>query len=310
MSAKPKIVVICGGTSAERAVSIGSGIASAQALSSVYEVDRIELDGDALPDTLDREAHIVFSTLHGTFGEDGGFQTLLDEAGIEYAGCDRACSALTFDKGLTKKALAEAGLPVADQMEFNKAAIPEVRAVFERLGPAVVLKPVRQGSSVGLGFARSETELDVLFSRLEFDDWMLEPLIVGKEISVGVLDGEAMEIVEIRPKSGQFDYASKYTNGLTEYIVPAPFSESLEESIKSIVRRTYVACECRDYARVDLMLNENDDPYVLEVNTLPGMKETSLLPMSAGAAGINFEELLKRLVAPAFLRFQSKYSIC
>lgn len=310
MSIEPKIAVICGGVSTEREVSIGSGIATAEAFASLYDVERIELDKESLPDSLDRETHIVFSTLHGTFGEDGGFQSLLDAAGIEYAGCGRECSAMTFDKVKTKAALALAGVPVTDQIAFSKNAIPDVQSVFEALGPAVVLKPVSQGSSIGLGFARSESELELLFARLEFDEWMLEPLIVGKEISVGVLGGEAMEIVEIRPKSGLFDYASKYTKGMTEYIVPAPLSRSLENSIKSLAARTYEACGCRDYARVDFMLDGNDNPFVLEVNTLPGMKATSLLPMSAGAAGINFETLLKRLVAPAFLRFQSKYSIC
>jgi len=306
----PKIAVVCGGTSEEREVSMGSGIATAEAFSALFDVERMELDADALPTGLDADQHIVFSTLHGTFGEDGGFQSLMDEAGIEYAGCGRECSALTFDKVRTKAAVAVAGLPVTDQITFSRSAIPDVESVFERLGPSVVLKPVCQGSSIGLGFANNTAELEALLARLEFEDWMLEPLIVGKEISVGVLDGEVMEIVEIRPKSGQFDYESKYTKDMTEYIAPAPFSESLEALIKSLAMRTYVACKCRDYARVDFMLDEQNNPFVLEVNTLPGMKATSLLPMSAGAAGINFEELLKRLVAPAFLRFQSKYSIC
>ncbi len=310
MSRIPKIAVVCGGTSAEREISIGSGFATVEAFSALYDVERIELNADTLPVGLDADQHIVFSTLHGTFGEDGGFQSLLDEAGIEYAGCDRKCSELTFDKVKTKAAVTEVGVPVTDQIAFSRMAIPDVDSVFEWLGPSVVLKPVCQGSSIGLGFANSAAELEVLLARLEFDDWMLEPLIVGKEISVGVLEGKAMEIVEIRPKSGQFDYESKYTKGMTEYIAPAPFSESHAALIKSLAVRTYEACGCRDYARVDFMLDEQNSPFLLEVNTLPGMKATSLLPMSAGAAGINFEELLKRLVAPAFLRFQSKYSIC
>jgi D-alanine-D-alanine ligase len=169
---------------------------------------------------------------------------------------------------------------------------------------------VKQGSSIGLGFANSVEELESLLSNLKFDDWMLETMIVGKELSVGVLDGKATEIVEIRPKSGQYDYASKYTKGLTEFVVPAPLPGELEREIKGIVERTFEACGCRDYARVDLMLSQSDHPFVLEVNTLPGMKETSLLPMSAAAAGINFKALLKKLVEPAFLRFYSKYSVC
>lgn len=310
MNKEPVIAVVCGGTSAEREVSLGSGLAVAQAFESLYEVERIELSEESLPRQLDKKRHVVFSTLHGTFGEDGVFQSLLEAAGIEYAGCDVLSSQLTFDKVKTKSALRGAGVPVAEQVAFHRHSPPNPFEVIEKLGPAVVLKPVRQGSSIGLGFANSVQELESLLSDLEFDDWMLETMIVGKELSVGVLDGKATEIVEIRPKSGQYDYASKYTKGLTEFIAPAALPKKLECEIKEIVERTFEACGCRDYARVDLMLSQSDCPFVLEVNTLPGMKETSLLPMSAAAAGINFKALLKKLVEPAFLRFHSKYSVC
>ncbi len=310
MSNEPIVAVVCGGTSREREISLDSGAAATEAFAAIYEVERFELDQEALPESLDRERHVVFSTLHGTFGEDGKFQSLMDEAGVEYAGCGKACSELTFDKVRTKEVLSRAGLPVADQIVFSRGSLPDVAEVFERLGPSIVLKPVNQGSSVGLGFAQSESELESLFAALEFDNWMLETLIVGKEISVGVVDGEVMEIVEIRPHSGTFDYASKYTKGMTEYIAPAPYPKTLEKIVKEVVKKTYFSCDCRDYARVDLMLDERDKPFVLEVNTLPGMKATSLLPMSAGAAGLSFEELLNKLVEPAFLRFKNKYSIC
>ena len=310
MSEAPRIAVVCGGVSEERAVSIGSGQASARALSLNYEVDLVELNEEALPLALDPERHVVFSTLHGSFGEDGAFQALLDEAGIEYAGCDRASSALTFDKAKTKAVLADADVPVANQIEFVRSRIPEPTDVFDRLGPAVVLKPICQGSSVGLGFASSVDELMALFGDLKFERWMIEPLIVGMETSVGVLEGSALEIVEIRPKSGKFDYESKYTSGMTDYVVPAPLSISDEKKVKLLAEEAFAACGCRDYARVDFMIDQKGLPYVLEINTLPGMKDTSLLPMSAGAMGIDFPSLLKKLVAPAILRFQNRYSIC
>ncbi len=310
MTDLPVIAVVCGGTSPERAVSLGSGKAVAEAMDGLFPVERFELDAEALPAGLESRRHVVLSTLHGSFGEDGGFQAILDEAGIEYAGCDQKCSALTFDKALTKSVLSEAGIPVADQIIFDRTAPPSVSEVVERLGQQVVLKPVRQGSSIGLAFARSESEIATLFDDLKFDDWMLETLIVGRELSLGVIEGEVMEIVEISPKSGQFDYASKYTKGMTEYEAPARLSAELEREIKAIAAATYNACGCRDYARVDVMLDGEGRPYVLEVNTLPGMKETSLMPMSAGAAGLSFKALLKKLVEPAILRFRSKYSIC
>lgn len=308
MNREPIVAVVCGGTSAEREVSLGSGLAVAEAFESLYEVKRFELSEESLPLQLDKKRHVVFSTLHGTFGEDGAFQTLMEKEGIEYAGCDAQSSQLTFDKVNTKAVLRDEGVPVADQIAFHRSAPPDPAEAIEKLGSAVVLKPVRQGSSIGLAFANSARELELLLSNLEFDDWMLETMVVGKELSVGVLDGKATEIVEIRPKSGQYDYTSKYTKGMTEFLAPAPLSRELELKIKEVVERTFQACGCRDYARVDLMLSQSDSPFVLEVNTLPGMKETSLLPMSAAAAGINFKALLKKLVEPAFLRFHSKYS--
>jgi len=306
---QPRIAVVCGGVSEERSVSIGSGKASAKALSDNFEVDLVELTKEALPESLDPKRHVVFSTLHGTFGEDGAFQSILDDAGIEYAGCDRASSALTFDKAKTKEALAAADVPVADQIVFSKDRIPSPQAVFDQLGQSVVLKPICQGSSVGLGFASSRDELEALFANLEFDLWMIEPLIVGKEVSIGVVEGKAFEIVEIRPKSGKFDYESKYTQGLTDYLAPAPLPGSVEKIVKMLAERAYSACGCRDYARVDFMIDEKGCPFVLEINALPGMKGTSLLPMSAGAMGIDFSTLLKKLVAPAIFRFQNRYSI-
>lgn len=310
MKESPRIAVVCGGVSQERSVSIGSGKASARGLAQHFKVDFVELSEEALPPILAPERHVVFSTLHGSFGEDGGFQEMLDEAGFEYAGCDRASSALTFDKARTKDALAVAGVPVAAQIEFDRSAVPDPQSVLDRLGPAVALKPICQGSSIGLSFATNLRELEEALSDLPFERWMIEPLIVGKEVSVGVLEGEPLEIVEIRPKSGKFDYESKYTSGLTDYIVPAPLSKDLEKKVKSIAADAFLACGCRDYGRVDFMIDEEDNPFVLELNTLPGMKDTSLLPMSAGACGINFESLLKKLVAPAIMRFQNRYSIC
>jgi len=310
MKNEPVVAVVCGGVSAEREVSLGSGRAVAEAFRSLFAVERFELNDASVPPQLDKTRHVVFSTLHGTFGEDGAFQALLETEGIEYAGCDRASSELTFDKVKTKAALREAGIPVADQIAFRRDSPPDAEGVMVKLGPQVVLKPVRQGSSIGLGFANSAAELEQLLGDLPFEHWMIERRILGKELSVGVLGGKATEIVEIRPKTGQYDYESKYTKGMTDFLAPAPIATPLETEIKGIVEKAFQACGCRDYARVDLMLSQEGEPFVLEVNTLPGMKETSLLPLSAAAAGINFKALLKKLVEPAFLRFHAKYSIC
>lgn len=310
MNGDPTIAVVCGGISKERSVSLGSGQAVYSCLSESGPVELIELQEAKLPGELDPRRQIVFSTLHGTFGEDGGFQELLETAGIEYAGCDSESSRLTFDKSQTKKTLRRSGIPVLPEILFDRATPPDPGQAFEILGGSVVLKPVKEGSSLGLEFADSPAELEPLLRDLAFDAWMLEKRVVGREVSVGVIGGEAQGIVEIRPKSGRYDFESKYTKGKTDFIAPAPLAESLAERIREIARNSYRACACRDYARIDLMIDGSDQPFVLELNTIPGMKETSLMPKSAGCRGLNFKAMLKCIIEPAILRFRSKYSIC
>jgi len=144
MKNEPVVAVVCGGTSAEREVSLGSGLAVAEAFGSLFEVERIELSEESVPVQLNKKRHVVFSTLHGTFGEDGAFQSLLEVEGIEYAGCDVRSSQLTFDKVKTKSVLSDVGIPVADQIAFHRHSPPDPGEAIEKLGPAVVLKPVKQ----------------------------------------------------------------------------------------------------------------------------------------------------------------------
>lgn len=301
----PIIAVFCGGTSSEREVSLGSGHACAVALARSYPTTMFRIDRDALPAGLDPARHIVFSTLHGTFGEDGGMQRLLDAAGVEYAGCDAASSALTMDKQRTKEAAAAAELQVIPGILFPATAKPTVDAVIAKFGEQVVVKPNDEGSSVGLRIVGSRAELADALGAIAEGDWLIEKRIFGRELAVGVLDGHAMGIVEIRPKSGVYDYASKYTKGLTEYFAPAPLGEKLTAAIRAAAEKAYQACGCRDYARVDFMVDEHEAFYLLEINTLPGMKETSLLPMSARCEGLDFTELVKAMITPALQRFHA-----
>jgi D-alanine-D-alanine ligase len=223
---EPIIAVLCGGISAEREVSLGSGAASALALARSLPTRLFVVEADALPAGLDPARYVVFSTLHGTFGEDGGMQRLLDAAGIAYAGCDAAASALTMDKVATKAAAAAHGVNVARQLVFTAANKPTVDAVVSALGEQVVVKPSDEGSSVGLTVATDRAVLATALAAITKGNWMIEPRLVGRELSVGVLHGKAMGVIEIRPKSGVYDYASKYTAGATEYLAPAPLSES------------------------------------------------------------------------------------
>jgi len=310
----PTIVVLAGGVSAEREVSLGSGRASAAALARSFPTRLVEVNEAALPRGIAREREVVFSTLHGVFGEDGQMQRLLDAAGIHYAGCDAAASELAMDKQRTKAAAASAsassaagvGVTGPRGLCFSANTIPKAHEVVATLGPRLVLKPNAEGSSVGLHLIEGEAELAAALAEISgtAGDWLLEERLMGREFAVGVLEERgAMGIVEIRPRSGVYDYESKYTAGRTEYLAPAPLDESTTAKIRDAAQRVYAACGCRDYARVDFILSDSGELYLLEINTLPGMKATSLLPMSARCAGLDFVGLVRELVAPAIERF-------
>jgi len=301
----PLLAVFSGGTSTEREVSLGSGRACALALARAFPTREFAIDANALPAGLDPARHVVFSTLHGTFGEDGGMQGLLDAAGFQYSGCDTASSRLTMDKTRTKEAVAAAGVRVAEGMQFSAREVPTAAAVVARLGPAVVLKPNDEGSSVGLTVTANAEELAAGLARIKQGQWLAERRIQGRDLSVGVLNGKAMGVVEIRPRSGVYDFASKYTKGLTEYFAPAPMGEAMTTTVQRAAEVAFAACGCRDYARVDFMLSPENEAFLLEINTLPGMKETSLLPMSARCAGLDFTGLVREMILPALRRFHA-----
>ena len=301
----PVIAVFAGGTSAEREVSLGSGRACAQALARSFPTRLFVIDSDALPPGLDPAVHVVFSMLHGTFGEDGGMQRLLDRAGLRYSGCDAASSTLTMDKELTKRTAAARGVRVPEAILFEAGAAPEAGGIADRLGEDLVLKPNNQGSSVGLSLPSSRAELSAALEGISPGPWLAERRIRGRELSVGVLNGRAMGIVEIRPRSGVYDYTSKYTKGMTEYLAPAPLEPAAAATVRRDAETAFSACGCRDYARVDFILSADGIPFLLEINTLPGMKETSLLPMSARCVGLDFIALVREMVTPALTRFHA-----
>lgn len=304
--ALPSIAVFAGGTSAEREVSLGSGEACVGALREAFaSVDFFCIDADALPGGIDPARHVVFSTLHGTFGEDGGMQRHLEAAGICYAGCASAASELTMDKTRTKLAVAKRGVPVIPGISFVAEGKPDAEQLIAKLGSDLVVKPNAEGSSVGLHLIETRAQLAAALADAKpgTGSWLVEKRIFGRELAVGVLDGRAMGIVEIRPKSGVYDYASKYTKGLTDYLAPAPLDAALATRIRAFAETAYDACGCRDFARVDFMLAGTEDVFLIEINTLPGMKETSLLPKSAQCAGLNFNALVREMVAPAVTRF-------
>ena len=293
------ITVMLGGPSAEREVSLRSGAAVAQALRSLgHEVS--ELDAKTADWTLPSKTQVVFLALHGTYGEDGTAQTRLEELGIPYTGCGPAASRIAFDKVLTKQRCLESGVPTA-----RFTVIENISASWP-MGwqPPVVLKPVRQGSSVGLQFVERVSDWSkALAEAMRYDDRVLmEEKIAGREVTVGILDGQTLPLVEVRPKQGVLDYVTKYTAGATESFCPARVDPETAERVAAAALGAFNAIGGRDYSRVDVMVRPTGEPVVLEVNTLPGMTELSLFPKAAAAAGLSYADLCQRMVELALRR--------
>jgi D-alanine-D-alanine ligase len=281
------IVVMLGGPSAEREVSLRSGAAVAKALRSLGH-NVTELDPKEKW-SLPPGAHVVYLALHGSYGEDGTIQAELERIGVPYTGCDAESSRVAFDKVLTKQRCIENGVPTAKFAVIRSEKDPWPKDMT----PPCVLKPVHQGSSVGLYFIDHLDQFaPAVKDDLQYDtELLLEERIVGRETTVGILKDAPLPIVEVRPKQGSYDYKKKYTAGATEYLCPAPLNAATTKRIQDAGLAAFRAVGGRDYGRVDVMVRENGDPVVLEVNTLPGMTETSLLPKAAAAAGYSYTDL-------------------
>ena len=298
------IVVMMGGPSAEREVSLRSGAGVVKALRSlghtVFEIDPKTPDWVLPPET----DVVCLAPLHGTYGEDGTVQRQLEKLGVPYTGCDAESSRVAFDKVLTKQRCLAAQVPTAKFLVVNS----EKTSWPQGWQPPLVVKPVRQGSSVGLQFVeRVEDWPNALAEALKFDSEVLvEEKIIGRETTVGILDDKPLPVVEVRPKVGSYDYRNKYTAGCTEYFCPADFNAATTKRIQDAAFGAFQAVGGRDYARVDVMVRADGRPVVLEVNTQPGMTETSLLPKAAAAAGLNYAQLCQRMVDLALERANNK----
>jgi D-alanine-D-alanine ligase len=293
-----QITVMLGGPSSERAVSLRSGKAVVDALRSLGHTVT-ELDPKTNSWTLPAGTQVVFLALHGTYGEDGTVQQRLEELGVPYTGSGPEASRIGFDKVLTKQACVKAGVPTA---RFVVVDSPNASWPMGWT-PPVVLKPVRQGSSVGLQFVERVSDWSQgLTEAMRYDTQVLvEERIEGREVTVGILGDTVLPLVEVRPKHGVLDYQNKYTPGATEYFCPAEFAPEVTKRAQQAALGAFRAIGGGDYARVDVIIR-NGEPIVLEVNTLPGMTETSLLPKAAAALGIGYAELCQRMVDLALAR--------
>lgn len=308
-----KIVVVMGGPSTEAEVSRRTGKAILEALlSKGYNAEGMELDPLHFAENIRKsKCGIVFNALHGKFGEDGMIQGTLDMLEIPYTGSGVLAAAITMDKAASKRIFVAEGISTPRAHTYQKYELKRglAKEISEEFSFPVVVKAASQGSSIGVYIVEELAELDkALEDAFSYNDEVLvEEFIRGREITVAVWgnaeEKEAMPIIEITTLSGRYDYNSKYTKGASTHIVPAPLSEEKTREIQELAVRTFAACRCCGVARVDMMLDDNEVPYVIEVNSVPGMTETSLVPDAARAMGIEFPELCERILRMAGFPF-------
>ncbi len=297
-----KVGVIAGGISSEREVSLRSGQAIFNALKELgYDAVFIDADKELCQKIVQEKIDVAFLALHGGWGENGGIQGMLEVMGIPYTGSGILSSALAMDKEATKKIFLYHGIPVPPFRVIEKAELNNKNsliAIKQEIGFPNVIKPACEGSSVGVNIARDEDSLNkALNEAFKYGDRaIVEKFIEGKEIHIGVLGDRALGGVEVRPKKGFYDYEAKYTKGMTEYILPPEINESLYEKLKDLGLRAHKALGCKGGTRVDIIVDKDENAYVLEVNTIPGMTETSLLPKIATLSGYDFKGLVKEIL--------------
>lgn len=247
---------------------------------------------------------IVFLGLHGKFGEDGRIQSLLEMRGVEYTGSGVTSSAMAMDKNISKIIFLNNEIPTARWFMLNDKQVDHTKldeSIKLEMGYPAVIKPNDEGSTVGLSIVQPDVE-DIQLGKaisgaFEYSDRiMIEQFIEGRELTVAVIGNEALPVVEIKPKDGFYDYEHKYTKGMTEYICPADLPEKISDVLKEKSLLAHKALCCKAYSRVDFRLNPKGEYYCLEVNTLPGMTELSLVPKAASAVGISFNDLLNRII--------------
>ncbi len=335
-----RITVLMGGTSSERDVSLASGLRIAEALRSkghqvrtvdtakgaLTEADEqrmlaggvvkplpptpeelVRMNAESLAETAARlptrgDCDVAFLALHGGRGEDGTIQALLDLAGVPYTGSGHLASALAMDKDLSKHIMRANGVQTADwRMATDPASLPDANVIGETLGWPLIVKPSKQGSTVGLSIVKVPSELAAAITEAfhHDDEVMLEQFIAGRELTVSILGGEALPVGEIIAKKEIYDYECKYTPGMAVETFPAALSQDEAAAVQEQAKLTFLALKLSGCARIDFRMTAAGEFYCLEANTLPGMTATSLVPQAAAAAGIAFPELCERIAVLA-----------
>ena len=299
------IAVLMGGWSAEREVSLLSGAGCAEALESLgHRVTRIDMGRDVAARLADAAPDLVFNALHGTPGEDGSVQGLMDLMGLRYTHSGMATSVIAIDKVLTKQALVPAGVPMPGGRIVKSAELFE----GDPLPRPYVLKPVNEGSSVGVAIVTAEGNFGQPIARdaagpwQEFAELLAEPYVRGRELTTAVLGDRALGVTELRPKSGWYDYDAKYTDGMTEHLFPAPVPDEIADACRALALEAHRVLGCKGCSRADFRWDDErgvDGLFLLEVNTQPGMTPLSLVPEQARGTGMSYAELVQAIVEEA-----------
>ena len=299
------VAVLMGGWSAEREVSLMSGKGIAEALESLgHRVTRIDMDRDVATKLTEAKPDIVFNALHGTPGEDGSVQGMLDLMGLKYTHSGMVTSVIAIDKVLTKQALVPHGIPMPGGRIVKSAEVFE----GDPLKRPYVLKPVNEGSSVGVAIVTDDGNYgnpigrDVAGPWQEFEELLAEPYVRGRELTTAILGGRALGVTELKPKSGWYDYDAKYTDGMTEHVFPAQIPDAITEACKRLALEAHHLLGCRGASRSDFRWDDErgeDGLFLLEVNTQPGMTPLSLVPEQARHLGISYPELVQMIIDEA-----------
>jgi D-alanine-D-alanine ligase len=300
-----KIVVLMGGTSAERQVSLSSGKAMAEALEQRgHQVETLDLTENYLSQVQAITADRVLIALHGGFGENGEIQALLEACRLPYSGSGTATCALTLDKAKTKYVLKGLGLPTADFIEVIQGAPLDTAAYIQSLGLPLFVKPVNEGSSVGIRKVMNESELQqAIDAAFQYDSRVLvEAFMPGEEYTVAWLEGRALPSIRISSQSEFYDYDAKYITGTTQYHIPSGLNDQEEQHIAELTQQIATVVGLDTWGRIDFIKDAQGQLNVIEINTVPGMTESSLLPKAAAVAEVPFAELVERIVAKASLK--------
>ena len=302
-----KVAVLMGAIGEERQISLASGKCIAEALKRTKLLEVVEQDYlPEKPEILDdKSIDVFFLAFHGQFGEGGDMQEICEKKKLVFTGCDSKASRLAFDKAASKKALKQAKVPVPDAIEFKGAGqSAAIDSKLKMMGNKFIIKPVRQGSSVGVEIVEGIEKAKVAAKKclVNFGDCIIEKFIAGREITVGIVENMTLPVIEIKTTHQFYDYDAKYNDDTTQFLFDTIAEKQTLQRINDVALKSFNVLGCRDFSRVDMILGTDNIPYVIEINTIPGFTTHSLLPKAAAKAGIDMSELCLRIIKAALKR--------